>query len=213
MIRVKKSMPSPERLASAGCTDDAVIRQMHADQNGKCYLCETRTTTDFEVEHRHSVAHQGSRNEWNNIFLACSYCNDKKGTRFDDILNPAECNVEVMIEHRYDASSKRFVFTATGAANESINATIKLLTMIFNGTTPRMLKIREEEFRRKFLYEYNGFLERIARYVSVSDIESERHVLADLEETSEYLGFKYHLIMSNQKLAEKFGNAVRWNKV
>lgn len=212
MIRVKKTMPPPERLHTAGCNDDSVVRQMHADQNGKCYLCETRMITDFEVEHRHSVAHQGGKDDWKNIFLACSYCNDKKGARFDDILNPVECNVEEMIEHVYNSSTKEFLFRASVKANAATDETIRLLTLIFNGANPRMLKIREEEFRRKFLYEYNGFLERIVRYLKSPSAETEHPVLDDLAQTSEYLAFKYQVIVSNQKLAAKFGNAVRWNK-
>ncbi len=212
MIRVKKSMPPPKRLLVAGCNDDAVVRQMDNDQNGKCYICESRMTTDFEVEHRHSVAHQGGRDDWENIFLACSYCNDKKGARFDNILNPAECDAEVLIQHKYDTSSGRFVFSSAEEANGAVNATIELLELIFNGAKPGMLKIREEKFRKRFIYEYNGFLERLAQYVQSKDVEAERHVLADLESTSEYLGFKYHVIMSNSCLAAKFGNAVRWNK-
>lgn len=213
MIRVKKSLPPPERLPTAGCNDDSVVRQMHADQNGKCYLCETRTTTDFEVEHCHSIAHQGGKDDWNNIFLACSYCNDKKGARFDDILNPATYNVEEIIEHRYNSSTKTFVFTASGSASAGTDATIRLLSLIFNGANPRMLKIREEEFQRKFLYEYNGFLERLGRYLESPNSETAQPVLDDLEQTSEYLAFKYQVIVSDQKLAAKFGNAVRWNKV
>ena len=212
MIRVRKSMPPPERLSTAGCNDDAVIRQMHADQNGKCYLCETQTATAFEVEHRHSVAHEGGENDWLNIFLACSYCNDKKGARFDGILNPARCNVEEMIEQRYDTASKTFVFRAVNGKEDSTDETIRLLALIFNGANPGRLKLREEEFRQKFLYEYNGFLERLERYVNSPGADTERRVLSDLEPTSEYLGFKYHVIMSNPNLAEKFGDAVKWNK-
>ena len=213
MIRVKKTMPPPERLHTVGCNDDSVVRQMHADQNGKCYLCETRTTTDFEVEHRHSVAHQGGKDDWENIFLACSYCNGKKGARYDGILNPAECNVEEIIEHRYDSSAKKFIFCAPGGADTATEATTRLLSLIFNGANPRMLKIREEEFQRKFLYEYNGFLERLDRYLESPNSETERPVLADLEQTSEYLAFKYQVIVSDRKLAAKFGKVIQWNKV
>lgn len=213
MIRVKKTMPPPERLSSVGCDDDMVVRQICVDQYGKCYLCETRTATDFEVEHRHSVAHCGKKDDWNNIFLACSYCNRKKGSRFDDVLNPAESNVEMLIEQVYDAASKTFIFKGVQNADSSLESTIRLLEQIFNGTNPKMLKLREERFRQKFLYEYNGFLERLERYLRSPSEENKKFVLADLDLTSEYLGFKYHIIMSDPKLQAKFGDAVRWNKV
>jgi len=213
MIRVKKTMPQPDRLKSSGCNDDTVIRQINADQYGKCYLCESRTITDFEVEHRHSVAHCGGKNDWNNIFLACSYCNDKKGARFDGIVNPSECNVEDIIEQRYDAISEKFVFNATQNSDSKVELTLHLLEKIFNGANPKMLKLREENFRRRFLYEYNGFVERLERYLKSSSEENKQSVLADLDQSSEYLGFKYHIIMSEPKLADKFRDAVKWNKI
>lgn len=212
MIRVKKTMPPPNCLGASGYNDDMVVRQIDSDQNGKCYLCETRTTTDFEVEHRHSIAHNGKKDDWNNIFLACSYCNAKKGARFDDVVNPAESNVETLIEQVYDVDSKKFIFKSTQNTDSSLESTMLLLERIFNGTNPRMLKLREEKFRKKFLYEYNGFIERLERYVRLPSEENKKFVLADLDLTSEYLGFKYHYIMAIPKLAEKFADAMKWNR-
>ena len=48
---------------------DIEKKQLLADQNDKCYLCERKRDTDFEIEH-HKSAHYFPRlvQDWNNCF-------------------------------------------------------------------------------------------------------------------------------------------------
>ena len=55
MIRVAKSITVPESLTSRKTYDgEDVKKQLFADQHGKCYLCERKVTTDFQIEHLNS---------------------------------------------------------------------------------------------------------------------------------------------------------------
>ena len=51
MIRVRKSSVAPAELAQKGYGADSVQAAILADQDDKCYLCERKRSTDFQVEH------------------------------------------------------------------------------------------------------------------------------------------------------------------
>ena len=102
MIRVTKAEQAPDDLEKKGYKSDDVNRLLLSDQNDKCYICERKLTTDYEVEHLHSQKNNPlMKDDWNNLFIACKYCNDKKGDRFDNILNPCKNNIEDIIRRFY----------------------------------------------------------------------------------------------------------------
>ena len=73
MIRVRKRKVAPEELATKGYTDDAVKRAILEDQDDKCYICERKVTTDYQVEHLASQnAYAAGVNEWENLYIACT---------------------------------------------------------------------------------------------------------------------------------------------
>lgn len=111
MIRIRKREDAPEELATKGCFDDAVKRAILNDQDDKCYICERRIQTDYEIEHLVSQANDETAiNEWSNLYLACGYCNQKKSDLFDDIKHPDTYNIEDIIRHSVDLEDERVFF-------------------------------------------------------------------------------------------------------
>ena len=55
MIKVYKSEKTPDRLSEVGYNCDEVKQAILIDQHDKCYLCERKVTTDYEVEHFFSI--------------------------------------------------------------------------------------------------------------------------------------------------------------
>lgn len=85
------------------------IEQIYGD---KCYICERIVTTDYEVEHLASRKnHKSGLNEWENLFIACNYCNDKKKNSFDGIKHPDSYNVEEVIIHSVDLMNEKVNFS------------------------------------------------------------------------------------------------------
>ena len=102
MIRICKNADKPQTLDKSYNTDE-VCKQLLMDQNDKCYLCERRLTTDYQVEHFKSQANNGDlKQTWENLFVACGYCNNKKSNKYDDILDPTQYDIETIIEHSND---------------------------------------------------------------------------------------------------------------
>lgn len=138
MIRIYKHLTEPVSLAAhQSYNSEDVVRQLRADQYGKCYLCERFTVTDFQVEHHKSKAnHPDLTYYWDNLFLSCSYCNNKKSDLFDNMVNPTGNNVEEHIEQRLDFNISKAVFRYMGeeARSGEYEDTISFLERIFNGT-------------------------------------------------------------------------------
>lgn len=213
MIRVRKSSVPPQELASSGCSADAVRERILVDQDYKCYLCERKLVTDFQVDHRQSRAnHPGKANDWRNLLMACGYCNQKKSSQFDGIVDPTVLNVEEWISQIYDSSRETFSFSPKVAVGESVEQTCELLNRIFNGLKPKMLTVREKAFRQEFLEFYNRFLAAVNEYLKTSSDDNGKRVSDELLIQRNYLGFKYWIIVNDLQLKNKFLPFMQWNR-
>jgi uncharacterized protein (TIGR02646 family) len=212
MIRVRKSEEAPKALSS-GYNNDEVRKQLLDDQDGKCYLCERLLTTDYQVEHLQSQTnHPELTYAWNNLFISCSYCNQKKSDNHDDILLPHKENVEDVIVHHIAGNKVLFESDRNDAATAS---TIQLLTVLFNGKLgPR--KLKEQRFFDELIGKLAPFNKAIDGYLyseNVTEREKYRsYIESQLSTRSEYLAFKYHIILSNATLKRVFGHLTVWNK-
>lgn len=212
MIRVRKSEQAPAELSCNGYKDDAVKRAILNDQDDKCYICERKVATDYQVEHLSSQKNdEDNINEWSNLYISCNYCNDKKKTSFDDISHPDMYNVEEEIKHSFDPMNERVVFSTT-SLDPGIVRTVKLLERMFNGTKAPKRVLMENRFYNRFKMNYNHFQGVVHDYLSGKD-EEMRPVIEELISVKgEYLAFKYTIIMENETLRKDFGHLVRWNK-
>ena len=207
MIHVNKSKNPPPELEKEGYSGDAVRKQLLQDQHDKCYLCERKLHTNYQVEHLKSRRHSPAlENEWTNLFMACEYCNGKKLDDYDDILNPATVHVELVISQKYDAKSEMFCFDPVGEAvdEDARNKTIALLNSLFNGKDPKMPTLKEQRFRQEFRLVYNAFQKQLNDWIAQQDdAEKLKAVELALGIQAEYLGFKYWLVESIPQLKHK----------
>lgn len=213
MIRVRKREEEPAELAGKGYKCDEVKNALLEDQNDKCYICERKVTTDYEVEHLASQKNNTEKvNEWENLYIACNYCNDKKKTAFDDIKHPDTYDVEDVITHSFDAMNESVLFS-TSSTDADVMKTVKLLKRMFNGTNaPKQRNLMENRFYNQFKMKYNYFQAAVHDYLLGKTDEMRPVINQLLSEKSEYLAFKYTIIMQNETLKKEFGDKVKWNK-
>ena len=148
MIRIKKSLCAPASLSTSKQYDgEDVKEQLMKDQHEKCYICERKLVTDFEIEHFKSASNYPHLIQtWENLFLACGYCNRRKSDSFDNNVNPLTTNVEEEISQRINFLQNKAEFTSS-VIDVPHTDTIKLLNILYNGKDrikPRNLK--EEKF-------------------------------------------------------------------
>lgn len=211
MIKVEKSATIPESLLTTQAYDGQdVQRQLLNDQHQKCYICECSVEPNFHIEHLNS---QANRQDWNNLFLSCGYCNDKKLALYDKILNPAINNIEEIIEQRLDTYSKEAEFKSEHNSTE-VKQTIRLLENIFNGKghDPNFRSPHEEVFYDYVEMLINDFLRKVIDYQMDSSQDNEDIVREELAIDKELLGFKYWIIRDEPALNAVFGGDIIWNK-
>lgn len=210
MIRVSKNAEKPHSLNKAYNTEE-VCRQLLLDQNDKCYLCERYIQTDYQVEHlRSQASHPDLVQAWGNLFAVCSYCNHKKSNKFDDILDPATCDIEIIIRHANDFINQKVIFSSDDTSTEVLS-TIQLLNLLFNGKS-LCRNCREQRFYDEFIRKLNFFSYAVDEYTAGKKEEFYPVLREQLDIQSEYLGFKYAIIHNNQLLKHDFGNMTIWNK-
>ena len=211
MIRVDKSANIPESLLTTQAYDGQdVQRQLLNDLRKKCYICERSVEPNFHIEHLNS---QANRQDWNNLFLSCGYCNDKKLALYDNMLNPAMVNIEEIIEQRLDTYSKEAEFKSEDNSTE-VKQTIKLLENIFNGKEhdPNFRSPHEEVFYDYVEMLINDFMRKVIDYRMDSSQDNEDIVREELAIDKELLGFKYWIIRDEPALDAVFGGDIIWNK-
>lgn len=212
MIRVKKNHDVPSSLTTTSRYDGEDVRkQLLVDQNDKCYLCERKRDTDFEIEH-HKSRHNFPDlvQDWNNLYMGCGYCNRKKSDSFDNTLVPKDCNIEDEIEHFIDFANKKAVFLSK-INDEQHNETTELLSRIYNGTN-KLRTTKEERFFEQAVSVMNRFTDLVMKYQESPTPETEKAVRDELSITKELLGFKYWIIKSDRTLSQVFAADIIWNK-
>ncbi len=211
MIKVEKSATIPESLLTTQAYDGQdVQRQLLCDQHRKCYICECSVEANYHIEHLNS---QANRQDWNNLFLSCGYCNDKKLALYDNILDPVTNNIEDIIEQRLDTYSKEAEFRSENNSTE-VKQTIKLLENIFNGKEhdPNFRSPHEEVFYDRVEMSINDFMRKVVDYRMNSSQTNENIVREELAIDKELLGFKYWIIRDEPALNAVFGGDIIWNK-
>lgn len=212
MIKVYKDSQIPSSLTTTSAYDgEDVKRQLLADQRNKCYICERVCETDFEIEHHKSKTNYPHLvQDWNNLFMGCGYCNRKKSSRFDDILNPKDCNIEEEIEQRIDFANNKALFHSKVDTMQH-HTTVELLNKVFNGSKC-IRKVKEEYFFERVLSVVNKFLDLVCRYQNNPTSETEKAVKDELAVDKEMLGFKYWIIIDNPRLYAVFAKDIVWHK-
>jgi hypothetical protein len=215
MIRIRKSPVTPSSLLVANCNDYSgqdVQEALVADHHQKCYLCEQKTTKSFQVEHLKAKAdgfYPELKYTWSNLFLCCPYCNGRKPNDFD-LLNPIADNIEDIIYHRLDLSTKSATITSLRDGLEE-DYTVCLLDRLFNGRNNlRDIKgkILFDDIEREIVF----FMKILNDYKDSDTPENKQKVIDSLLITKEFLAFKYWIIKDNA-FYEDFKDHMIWNKL
>lgn len=212
MIRVAKSERVPQSLLNTSSYNGRdVQQQLLQDQHKKCYICECEVEPNFHIEHLNSRA--DNRQDWNNLFLSCGYCNERKLRLFDNILNPVTNNIEEIIEQRLDWEKKIAVFKSQ-SNQTGITDTIQLLERLFNvkSSNPKLRGPHEKLFWNKVEVNINDFLRKVYDYGMYKSDEKKKSVQEELSIDKPFLGFKYWIIKDDPVLLQVFANDIIWNK-
>jgi uncharacterized protein (TIGR02646 family) len=216
MVHFEKSQPAPECLdtekAKANgdykCGD--VLERIKSDFKNKCYICGYKEPVTINVEHfRPHKGNQDLKFQWENLFWACSHCNNTKRDNYDDIIDCTGINEN--IENRLKISMKPFpketVTIEPLDQNQSTTSTVELLKDVFNGTT-KLKAIEASNLRNKILEEIIVFQGYLCNYYSEGfEAEDKAYFLAqikrNLKKSSNFTAFKRWIIRENDVMRDE----------
>ncbi len=171
---------------------------------GKCYICESKDITSYQIEHLHP--HRGNADlkyDWDNLFLACAHCNNTKLGRFEPIIDCTKEDVEMLIAFRkkgYFGTEEELVFELLDFWEETRN-TQGLLREVYYGSTPQK-KMEAKILRKKLRKELSEFKEYVREYQEAEGEEKEdlEYLLKkQLGDSSSFAAFKRWLIRDHKE--------------
>lgn len=181
---------------------NAALKEMF---HGKCYICENKQITSYQIEHL--IPHRGNvdlKYDWNNLFLACAHCNNTKLDKYDPIIDCTKENVEEMIAFRrkgYFGTDEKLIFDMLDDSRIEIQNTVRLLQEVYYGSTPQK-KMEATILRRNLRKELSEFKEYVREYVEAEDEEKEDLMCLlqqQLRDSSPFVAFKRWLIRDNRE--------------
>lgn len=221
MINITKSQPAPlslaiERLKKSGKYNSKdVLDRLADDFYNKCYICEEKAPSSINVEH--FVSHKGNIDlmfDWNNLFFACSHCNNTKLAKYNNLINCSD-SLQIVVDllkFEINPFPKEKVRILPLADDEKVIQTSQLLLEVYNGTTDtkvleglniRDKLIKEIDLFSKFLHEY--FEEGIS---AEDKINLKNKIRRRLNPESAFTAFKIWIIKNNEFLLAEFGELI-----
>lgn len=203
--KAKKAMESLQHAKLKNSTYNTpevniALREMF---QGKCYICENKQITSYQIEHL--VSHHGNKElkySWENLFLSCAHCNNTKLNKYEPILDCTKENIEELIAFRkkgYFGTEEELVFESLDS-REEVENTIKLLQEVYYGLTPQK-KMEAKVLRKILRKELSRFKEYVREFQEAEDEEKEdlRYLLKqELGDASPFAAFKRWLIRDHK---------------
>lgn len=215
MIYFQKSQPAPtcledEKKKASGdykCGD--VLDRLHKDFHNKCYICEKKAPLSINVEH--FISHQGDKElmfDWNNLFFACSHCNNSKLAGYDDILNcTTDTEIETKIDFLLNPYPKEIPILTSLSEDETTRNTVELLNKVYVGHTV-LKKLESANLRDELLKEIRAFQNLLFDYIEIEEEEYKdkikSKIISHLKPSSSFTAFKRRIIRNNSFFKQIF---------
>lgn len=208
MISINKRRKPPVKIdLSDTHVRESVASALGNDQHFKCYICERKCITDYQVEHLRCKSKCPSlKHKWSNLFLSCGYCNVKKSHKYNHCLNPARQPIERIIDQSIDMANARAVFTPlVNADTAEVKDTLSLLNAIYNGDGKHR-SLREQRFFDYTCQVIANFRAMLRDWLECPSESNRIKVSSELQMDKECLAFKYHDILTNISLYREFAS-------
>ncbi|EOW6560102.1 hypothetical protein ACOZYI_002712 [Cronobacter dublinensis] len=176
VIRTEEAPPSLEKQNRYDGQD--VFDKLKEIFHDKCYICETKSPQDVNVEH--FEAHMGDvqkKFNWNNLYFVCSRCNNIKGDRYNNLIDC--CNKEddvyraLQLLPPYTPFGEKIIVKAR-VDNEKVKTTVELLDKVYNGKTSVNKSVSGEFLREKIFENLNLLMDLVRKWHCVTSFPEEK---------------------------------------
>ena len=189
-----------------------VIEALQEIFYGKCYICENKKVTSWEVEHlRPHGGNLDLKFDWNNLFWSCSHCNHIKGTSYTPILDCTKIEVDEVIAFRkigYFGTKESLIFDIVyeGTISPEIKMTCELLRRVYFGKTAQE-RIGAKIVHNAVLVELSTFKNYVREYNSALGEDKKDlfcKITLELKSNSSFAAFKRWIIRDNPDWCNDF---------
>ncbi|WP_455843715.1 hypothetical protein [Pantoea agglomerans] len=144
----------------------------------KCYICETKSPQDINVEH--FDAHLNDKDKkfsWKNLYFVCSRCNNIKGDRYNNLIDCCNVNEDVYRSLRllppYTPYAGKIVVEPR-INNPKVESTVDLLLKIYNGKGTVNKAVSAEFLRTKIFESLNILMDLVRLWHSPISLDHEK---------------------------------------
>jgi len=213
MVKLTKHpLPNDVTISSdkdyrSGAVFDTLIEDCHS----KCYICEDKPTS-INVEH--IIPHRSDpalRLDWNNLFLACGHCNNIKGTKYDDVINPTIIDPEDCIALSIEISDDFVEYIGVAPLNQDSSTikTAELLGYVYNGGSTSIKEIECANLRNEhILPDIQRFKQYIRGYCDEPDLGYDSLIKKEISRSSKFAAFKRKIVRDNPQLSATFAESL-----
>ncbi|MBS4148801.1 HNH endonuclease [Pseudomonadota bacterium DY0742] len=212
MFNVVRPAEAPPSLAARKKYDDEdVYKAICTIFHSKCYLCETKEPHDINVEHfRAHLNDDNLKYDWNNLYFACSRCNNIKGKIYNDLLDCCNPHQNVLRAIKHLPPNTPYAKTVQIVPNiDSAPAlsTTELLDKIYNSEHTVNKKVSGSYLRKKIFDQYNLLLTQISDYYKPLATQEEKITAIErikilIREDQPYSAFMNWCILEDEELSE-----------
>lgn len=214
MVKIERTFPAPKSLAieakkaSGSYSEPDVIEQLKKDFHNKCYICGMNNLQDPQVEHR--LPHMNGKYldrkfDWNNLFWACSHCNNVKNQRIYDqgIIDCCIQDPELLL--RFSLREEDVVIKAQDMKDDSAVLTAKLIMEVYNLRNTGMRKYKSAMRLEELTKEMNKLYDALEEVVKNPESGfAQMKLKALLRRESRFAAFKRGYIRENKSLYNRF---------
>jgi hypothetical protein len=209
MIRLTKR-PLPDGVTITSDNDyrsGVVFNTLVEDCHSKCYICEDKPTSinvEHIVPHRSDIA---LRFDWNNLFLACGHCNNIKGARYDDIINPTAIDPEscIALSVEIDENFVEYVGVAVLNKDAVTLKTAELLGYVYNGGSTSIKEVECANLRNEHLLpDVQRFRQYIKGYCAEPGLGYDVLIKKEISRSAKFAAFKRKIVRDNPELSAEF---------
>ena len=214
MIQQRKSPIAPASLAGRRTWNGEDVQEaLHADQDGKCYLCENFPSVNYQIDHLRSRKNYPEKTyDWANLFLCCSYCNGRKSDGFDDIVSPCDVPCEEIFDIDLKPECKIVEISVRQPDVPGAERTRELLDRLHNGKKRGMRDFREKLFYDELRGAVLDFACCLKEYKDHETQENRAKVAELLKIDKPFLAAKLSLLRDCPSLLTDFRQETIWNR-
>lgn len=210
ITKAKEILEEEKRKSNGDYNKSEVLDALKYVFNKKCYLCENKNITSYNIEHLkpHRNTNRDLKFGWNNLFLACAHCNNIKSDKYENIIDCTKIDADELISFRKIGNfvwDEKIEILPLNNSDE-IKETVELLQKIYEGNTS-LKKLESANIKKELRKELQDFINSINEYEE-SDGEDKEDakilIKKHLKSNSAFTAFKRWIVRDNKDMLSEF---------